>query len=251
MAMNYKEISKRIAQETPEYASGAKIILDTVEALQKQGLLPERLKETAPIKNPPIIECEKEIKKFFPEAHQFLAKEGYLIYPLTGRSIRLLMKEGRKFDLPVFYEGVADPKKQISRSSEVAIKPEKLFLPETKDKSIAEQFIMTEEFSRELRKKVKGIRAIVGEVADYAELTFRHSDQTGSNLFGLNYSFNSTPTTSRAYLDPVCSDDKDEFFCIGNFQEARGLGIFTANQTDKRVNIKVAPLLVPDVIPGK
>ena len=44
--MNYRETSRRIEEEMPEYAKGAKLMEDFAESLEKQGLLPKKLAES-------------------------------------------------------------------------------------------------------------------------------------------------------------------------------------------------------------
>ena len=55
---------------------------------------------------------------------------------------------------------------------------------------------MVEEFSKELGRKIKGVKAIIGEAPDYVELAFLHFEATGEHLFGskCKYGFARTKT---------------------------------------------------------
>lgn len=48
--MNYKEVSRRIGNEAPEFKTGAKVVDDLVNSLQNQGLLPKKLPDAQPEK---------------------------------------------------------------------------------------------------------------------------------------------------------------------------------------------------------
>ena len=45
MATNFKEIARRIMQETPEYTTGAQLVDEFVDSLKTKDLLLERLPE--------------------------------------------------------------------------------------------------------------------------------------------------------------------------------------------------------------
>jgi len=127
-------------------------------------------------------EVPSGVEGFSAEAREALGKEGYVIYQLTGKSIRTLRENGLEIwstcqDNP----GIED---LPSRRTEVAINPDQFFLPESNGKTLAEQERMVKKFSRNLRKKIKGVKAILGKAPDYVEVAFIHLQTTNRYLFG-------------------------------------------------------------------
>ena len=177
-----------------------------------------------------------ETKRFSSEAREALEKEGYVIYTLTGQSIGSLRELSRKFwstrheDLPEFE---ALP----SRFSEVAINPNKLFLPGSNRKTLAEQEAMVAEFSRKLTQKVKGAEAIIGEAADYVEFAFSHLDATSEYLFGKKYNFDYARTKTSTVGSQVAG--------VGCFDLALGLRVAHWYRDVGYVRVWAAPLVVP------
>lgn len=153
-------------------------------------------------------EVPVEVKRFSQEARKALEEQGFVIYSLTGQSLSSLKKSGYKFnphdsrlnespDLETLCEilsGVATNKPLAlefpyfillpSMRSEVAVKPDNFFLPESNKLTLQQQEELVGKFSEEIGSKVRGVKAIIGQVPDYAELAFKHLD---ANKNGLEY----------------------------------------------------------------
>lgn len=175
-------------------------------------------------------------KKFSPETKEALEKEGYLIYSLTGKSIKDLKKEGMKF-LSRWHEKYPDFETKPSIHSEVAFNPKQLFLPNSNNKTLAEQEELVEHFSQKLSRKMKGVKAIIGEAPDYVELIFNHLKQTGEPLFGLDYKYGFTRTETPAVGATVAD--------VGNFVAAFGLYIDSMDPNKSDDLVWVAPFVIP------
>ena len=184
----------------------------------------------------PTVEVRGETKRFSPEVRKALEKEGYLIYTLTGQSIKSLREAGRKFS-STWHKGYPDFEALTSRLSEVAIDPNKLFLPDSNNKTLVEQEKMVEEFSQKLSKKVEGVEAIIGEAPDYVELAFVHLDATGEYLFGKKYNFDYARTKTQAGGPCVVR--------VGYFRPDYGLYVSFWDRVHGYGNVWAASLVVP------
>ncbi len=185
----------------------------------------------------PSGEALVEVKRFSLETRQALEKEGYLIYQLTGQSIKSLREAGRKF-WSAWHKDYPDFEALTSKLTEVAINPKTLFLPDSNRKTLKEQEKMVKEFSQNLSRKIKGAEAIIGETPDYVELAFRHLDATGNYLFGKEYSYNCTRTKTLTVGSFVA--------LVGYFfGPRRGLYVYRCFRDAGRDCIWGAPLVVP------
>lgn len=182
-------------------------------------------------------EKQLEIKRFSAEQKEALEKQGYVIYGLTGQSIKTLRDNGRKF-WSTWHNELPDFEALGSMHSEVAINPNKLFLPKSNNKTLAQQEEMVGKFSKELGKKVvKGVKAVIGQAPDYVELAFAHLDSTKEYLFGEkdNYDYARTKTpTSGSYVADV-----------GLFNAFRGLDVHSWHAGGGADDVHAAPLVVP------
>ena len=190
--------------------------------------------ETKPVAKTP--EATVEIKRFSAEQREALEKQGFVIYGLTGQSLRTLRDSGRKF-WSDWHKSLPDFEALGSMHSEVAINPSKLFLPKSNNKTLAQQEEMVGKFSEELGKKVQGVKAIIGQAPDYEELAFRHLDATKEYLFGAkdnyNYARTKTPTSSSVVAN------------VGNFYAADGLSVHSWDADYGNDFVHAAPLVVP------
>lgn len=173
------------------------------------------------IENKPIItEVNKtEPVRFSDEAREWLEKEGYLIYTLTGQSIATLKDASRPLSIEKslgsiiadlinttginpfapfatykhYGESVVEPvyksrdwssfENLSSRLSQVAIAVSELFIPHTDRKTLAQHLDIVSNYSQNLSLRVKDIQAVIGEAPDYLELISNHFDSTKSHLF--------------------------------------------------------------------
>lgn len=168
-----------------------------------------------------------EVKPFSDEARETLISEGYKIYP-----------PGNKF-WSAWHQDHPDFEAKQSRLSEVAIHPEQLFLPNSNNKTLEQQLKLVEKFSKQLcgRERLSGVRVVVGEAPDYAEVAFAHLKATGQYLFGQNYGYRYTRTQTPTVGSSVA--------IVGDFDAQNGLSVHVWNCDDGGVNVWVVPLVVP------
>lgn len=122
--------------------------------------------------------------------------------------------------------------------TEVAISPQSLFLKDSDRKTLDKQQALVNQFADKIGREVAGVTAVLGSAPDYAELTFSHLAATGKRLFGIDYEYNYTRTTSSTSGSFVA--------IVGHFNVAHGLNVYHWAQDDlNNVNIWAAPLVVP------
>jgi hypothetical protein len=118
-------------------------------------------------------------KKFSVETRQKLERAGFLIYQLTGVSIRELKDQRLGIDLLGLYDEKEYPFLTVpSLRSQVALKPKKWVIRK-KDWSAVTQF--SEELTKELG--VEDINIDIGSAATYIELILQHFDRTGQGQY--------------------------------------------------------------------
>lgn len=229
MGMRY--IERELRRGNAKDQAYADIVAGVLKARGKDVAFPQvatvgSSKETTPV----------EVRRFSDEARAALEKEGYVIDTLTGQSIASLRSAGRKFWTD-WHKEYPQFEALTSMQSEVAINPSQLFIPKSNNATLAKQEEMINKFSQELGKKVPGVDAIMGGMADYVDLAFTHLDVTGDYLFGEKYDYNwartNTPTggTFVAY--------------VGNFDSAYGLYVFNWLRDRGYSAVFAAPLVVP------
>lgn len=219
----------------------AKIAAGMLKELKAQGIkdIPfpsvSTPSETQTVAKTP--EAPVEIKRFSQEQREALEKQGFVIYGLTGQSIKTLRDAGRKFR-SAWHNAFPDFEALGSMHSEVAINPNKPFLPNSSNKTLARQEDMVGKFSEELGKKVKGVKAIIGQAPDYAELAFAHLDSTEKYLFGAedSYDYARTKTPSSSFRVAGVG---------GGFHAYGGLDVDGWDRDDGVDGVHAAPLVVP------
>ena len=122
-------------------------------------------------------------------------------------------------------------------ASEVAIKPDALFIPKSNNKTLRQQEGMVAKFSTDLSKKVKGVEAIIGEAPDYVELAFAHLDATGDRLFGEKYDYNYARTKTPTVGSSVA--------LVGHFNAVDGLVVNHWHRGLGSSDVFASPLVVP------
>ena len=178
------------------------------------------------------------IKRFSPEVRDELECADYIIYPLIGESIMSMKRSKNKF----FTKWHArDPRTEriTSCMSEVAIKsdPEEFFLTHSIKRPPAEQQAMIELYSFSIAREIPGVKVIMGNVADYAELAFTHFKQTEEYLFGKDYGHGFTRTVTPVGYHNVAS--------VGEFCPSGGLYIGRAHAKGPQEGVGVVPLILP------
>ncbi len=88
--------------------------------------------EESPLQTP---EIQVEAKRFTDEQKEALVKEGYVIYELTGQSIKSQKEQGRKF-WSTWHKDYSQFEALTSMHSEVAINPDQLFIPKSNNKTL-------------------------------------------------------------------------------------------------------------------
>lgn len=132
----------------------------------------------------PVKENEQSAgqNSFSPEAREALEKLGYRIYPLTGKSLSELKREG----IEVFSSTSNTEEPEIwelpSRRMDVAINPNKPFLSGSEHLYYDEQEKAVSRFSQGLG--IKGAKAIIGAAPDYIELASVYHESSGQYLLG-------------------------------------------------------------------
>ncbi|MBI2195594.1 MAG: hypothetical protein HYU48_00940 [Candidatus Levybacteria bacterium] len=130
------------------------------------------------------LEPRPEIKRFSEEARTALAKEGYVIYELTGRSlISLMIEVGEPFDYEIWEREYPQFMTKTSMICEVAINPSNVRLEGSDNKTLEQQLSLIAAFSAEISERINGVEAVMGDAADYAELIAIHYFRTKKMLF--------------------------------------------------------------------
>ena len=123
-----------------------------------------------------------EVRRFSDEAKAALEKDGYIINTLTDQSIASLREAGKDF-WTIWHEDHPQFEALTSMQSEVAINPDRLFLPNSNNKTLVQQKEMINQFSEELGKKIPGVEAIMGGAPNYTDLACTHLDATDESQF--------------------------------------------------------------------
>jgi len=181
-------------------------------------------------------EGQTGIRLFPDEAREQLAKKRYIIYSLTGQSIKTLKITGRQFDT-TWHQAYPDFEARQSRLGEVAINPEQLFLAGSNNKTLSEQLRLVALLSQHLSRKVPGVEATIAGAPDYVELAFAHLDETGNRLFGKDYNYN--------YARTVTPFDSG-FACVGHLDADNRLNVAWHPENGSS-RVWVAPLLIPAI----
>ena len=233
MSMNFRELAGYGQQHAPKFKAGFQVMAAMASSLEAQGLLPQRIEV-------PVVTTEalREIKRFTPEARQLLEERGFVIHELTGQSIKTLRDSGKSF-WSTWHENNPKLEAMPSRSSEVAINPAQLLLPDSNRKTLEEQEQMVREFSKELTEEttIKDIEAVIGEMPDYIDLAFAHFDATGVRLFGEDYGYNYARTKTPTVGSVVAF--------VGVFRVDDGLYVDGWSRDDGRAYVFASPLVVP------
>ena len=177
---------------------------------------------------------------FTPEQRHALERKGYFIYRLTGQSITTLRDAGHPFWSNLSGSTRFKIETISSLHTEVAINPQRLFLPNSNKRTMDVQLAMVAEFSEEIGREVHGTVAILGNDSDYAEVVFAHFTHTRQLLFEAKDAFdisNYTRTTTRI--------GGPSFVIVGGLDKNHGLFVSRMDCDEGRGNVWAAPLVVP------
>lgn len=182
---------------------------------------------------------EPQINMFRPESLGALRGAGFTIFELSGKCILDFGNRVSHSHLATWREDHAAILKQPSRMTQIAVDLNNLLLPDS-CKPFKEQQKMVEEFSRKLSGRVPHVRAIVGGVADYVDLTMNARDSiSGLRLFGERYGNLLTRTTTPLYKDLIAVG------CY--YSDDYGLTVvsYPPEEVGANRNVWIAPLIVP------
>jgi len=222
-----------------------------------------------------------EVKRFTDEARESLAREGFVIYTLSGKTIRELRNQNGELVVdnlespydpywlwtpnlpslyknePSWYEETAsyyDRKRRkyehdspqleileakVSMNSDVAIRPDTFFLPESNNKTRNQQKHAISKYSNALARKIKGVKAIMGELPDYVELVLAHEAATRVHLF------DSTLSDYRIKKAITNTPTFDRNFAVVGRHPMR-VDFFARHRCgDKNEDVYAAPIVVP------
>lgn len=175
-----------------------------------------------------------EVKRFSPETKKALETRGFVVYELNGASLNDLRQQGNKF-WSDWHQGMGFDSEN-SEGLEVAINPDCLFLEGSNGKTLDEQKKLVSKYSESLGEEVNGVKAVIGEANQYAELAFAHFKKTGIKIFGEKYGYN--------YARTVTVTGASGLVGVGRFGDL-GLGVnywYRAHRDDR---LWVSPLVVP------
>lgn len=175
---------------------------------------------------------------FTTEQRRALESSGYIVHLLIGHTIAELRSAGNIF-WSKWHQG-HEIEQVASMSTEVAINPGVLFLPRSNNKTLDEQLALVERHAEEISRRIPGLTAVLGNVADYAELAFDHLS-TGVRLFGSKYHYDYTRTTLVGELHTAR---------VGAFR-GDGLEVDICFQNEIGDNILASPLIVPAAAVGR
>jgi len=175
----------------------------------------------------------REEGTFTSEQTRLLEEEGYQIYTLTGESIATLKAKGFKF-WSTWHEQNPQFETLQSRVGQVAIKtdPDEFFIPDSNNKTLDKQLEMVEEQNKALSQRISGVKAILGEAADYIELAFQNNE-----LFGEKYDYNYTRTQTPTVGSHVAT--------VGDFNPDNGLSVNYWHRAHGHDFVWASPLVVP------
>lgn len=219
----------------------------------------ERLSQ---VNNAPTTELIKEeISKFTPEQRDLLERENFVIYTLTGKSIKELSKVEKFWDLRGLLGLDYKALSSRSRKSEIAILKD-FFLPESNSKTLSEQQELVDMFSEEVSQKIPGVKSVLGNYTDYSELGILDRDLFISlnypvNRYNSEYASHYARTQDQFNIPSEFQKDEE---VIANINVGYMYFSFTPldnyphfifdidiNNPDNRdSNLYIAPLIVPD-----
>jgi len=191
-----------------------------------------------------------ETKRFSPDLKEALEKKGFVVYTIGGQSIKSEKEQGRKFrptwqdNYPTFwhYKDYEDFWNLTSMYSEVAINsdPKKFYIARSYDKTLNQQLEMIADYSKKLQRKLSSeIEAVMGQAADYVDLTFVHLDvhTMEDRLFGKKYGYIFARTKTPTVGSYVAS--------VGHFRSDSGLHVDDDRDDNCIYGVWAVPLVVP------
>lgn len=176
-----------------------------------------------------------EMIKFTGEQKALLKNKGYAIFLIAGHSIKELKEKGLSV-ISEWHKGLKIEGRK-SRTSEVAIKLDNPFLPNSSNLTTFKQLVMTSKFSSEMAKEIPGVRAVVGSASDYAEIYKLHSEKQLVSLFRYG--------TGNTYAITTDLTREGNSIFVGEHYSENVIVSYRLNKNGDS-DIKVLPLVIPD-----
>lgn len=178
---------------------------------------------------------ESPIRIFSDADRKELERLGLVIYKLKGKSIEELARDG--IISSIWQNNEPSLLKLTSRSTEVAINPQKLYIPDSGGKTLAEHIRMLSQYKKEIAEQayIPDASVIIGGAPDYIELAHEHFKATGKRLFGKPYEYRFTTSTTT---------DDSWIVIVGQFTD-KGLELDQILKDKSYTGVWNVPLIVP------
>lgn len=118
---------------------------------------------------------------FTESQRDLLQSNGYKIFRLRGETISQLIANGSPF-ASIWHRGL-EIEMESSKQTEVALKTDNPFMPNTGSKPFSEQLVLLEKYNDELVNTLPDMRAVVGSAADYVELDVLCRQDNGRSIY--------------------------------------------------------------------
>ena len=179
-----------------------------------------------------------EYRRFSLAQKELLKQEGGFIIPSNGETINDLKKRRKKFwtkqqeDFPLL-------KTFPSLRSEIAIFPDRFYLPKSNNKTFREQEAMVVQFEQELKEQydLEKVKAVLGNTPTHAFIAFSYHAETGKRLHGKEYNYAYVRTKNPPAINPRIVD-------VGFFSDQNELGI-NCHPEQNDYLVYAAPLILP------
>lgn len=202
-----------------------------------------RLNQTSGVASDAENAEKLRIKRFSSEQKELLRRKEFLIYTLTGVSVDDLGKSGRRLWIPKYLSFPETTSTTVpSQQSEVAVNPDRLYMT-VFSSNPAKQKEKIRRYSEDLRIKagkegIVGLKAVIGNPSDYAELACKYLDDRRDYLFGSKYI---SVWEYAEYQEAI------SLFGFGTGGFVKDPGYFLVNKIAIRIHNgkRIVPLIVP------
>ena len=140
--------------------------------------------------------------KFTTKTKQQLKKQGYIIYQLEGKSLIDMDMKSKPF--LTSWQWDQDFAKIKGRKMEVAINPDKLFIPESFNQTLNDCKKLIDNF-----KAPKGTKAELLSISEVCEILFQHFKKTHKRLTSEDYKYKGSQYEQTYAWTNTCSSHGD------------------------------------------
>ena len=131
---------------------------------------------------------------------------------------------------------------KTSEATEVAVDPNNFFTEFNHFGRVSERLSWSDTLSERISAKIKGVKFIIGDASQYAELALLHLRATKENLFGSDY--DQYDRTNWAITQTTVDKNNPNLVTI-SFHFSMGFNEINPNSSTS-YDLSVAPILVPD-----